>query len=266
MRPHYETNHTFAICAFGDSPYLEQCIRSLIRQSVPTNIILCTSTPSPYLDEMADRYGIPLCVREGESSICDDWNFAYDTARTQYVTLAHQDDAYDKNYTRVLFDKREHWTDMSIFFSAYRTIKDGRVDSWERSSLVKKALCLPVSLTPAADSRLIKRSCLVLGNGISCPMTTYNKNMVGDTVFHSHHQFVLDWETYLRFADMPGRFVYSTKPLGYFRIHDQATTRRCIDSQVRAKEDWSVFRRLWPESVAKVIMRLYRSSYTAYES
>ena len=84
--------HTFAICAYGDSPYLENCIRSLVRQPGEPEIILCTSTPSAFIEELAWRYGIPVHVRIGESNIQDDWNFAYDTARGDLVTLAHQDE------------------------------------------------------------------------------------------------------------------------------------------------------------------------------
>ena len=38
--------HTFAICAYKESKYLEECIRSLKKQTVETNIILVTSTPN----------------------------------------------------------------------------------------------------------------------------------------------------------------------------------------------------------------------------
>ena len=86
--------HTFAICAYGDSPYLETCIRSLKRQSEKTEIILCTSTTSQYVKETAKRYQIPVYVREGKSGIQEDWNFAYEMAEGDYVTLAHQDDMY----------------------------------------------------------------------------------------------------------------------------------------------------------------------------
>ena len=41
--------HVFAVCAYKDSPYLEQCIRSLKAQTVPSHIIICTSTPSSYM-------------------------------------------------------------------------------------------------------------------------------------------------------------------------------------------------------------------------
>ena len=59
-------SHTFAICAYKDSPYLDACIHSLKRQSVKSKIILCTSTPSPFLEAMAKIHDIPLYVRDGK--------------------------------------------------------------------------------------------------------------------------------------------------------------------------------------------------------
>lgn len=61
--------HVFAVCAYKDSPYLEQCIRSLKAQTVPSHIIICTSTPSSYIDRLAWKYGLQVCVRQGESGI-----------------------------------------------------------------------------------------------------------------------------------------------------------------------------------------------------
>lgn len=39
------TNHTFAVCAYGACSYLEDCIKSLLAQSVPSRVVVCTSTP-----------------------------------------------------------------------------------------------------------------------------------------------------------------------------------------------------------------------------
>ena len=42
--------HTFAICAYGDSPYLEECMASLACQRQKSEIICCTSTPNPQIE------------------------------------------------------------------------------------------------------------------------------------------------------------------------------------------------------------------------
>ena len=58
-------DHTWALCAYGESPYLEECIRSLKAQAAPSRIILSTSTPSAYIDEIAGRYDLPVFTHEG---------------------------------------------------------------------------------------------------------------------------------------------------------------------------------------------------------
>ena len=36
-------DHTFAICAYKESPFLQECIESLKKQTIATNIIMTTS-------------------------------------------------------------------------------------------------------------------------------------------------------------------------------------------------------------------------------
>ena len=114
----YNTNHTFAICAYKESPYLEESIQSLMRQKKKSNIILCTSSPCDYIEQMVQKYALPYYIRNGQSDIQDDWNFAFDSAKTDYVTIAHQDDVYSEYYfaelSRHLPDK-----DMSLYITDY---------------------------------------------------------------------------------------------------------------------------------------------------
>ena len=92
-------NHTFVICAYKESKYLEECIESLEKQIVKSNIIMCTSTPNDYIKNMAQKHNIPLYINEGKSGIGQDWNFVVSKTTTDYVTVAHQDDIYNENST-----------------------------------------------------------------------------------------------------------------------------------------------------------------------
>ena len=38
--------HTFVVCAYKESPYLEECIKSLLAQTVRSEILITTSTPN----------------------------------------------------------------------------------------------------------------------------------------------------------------------------------------------------------------------------
>ena len=48
--------HTFVICAYKESPYLESCIKSLKAQIVKSDIKIATSTPNDYIYNVAKKY------------------------------------------------------------------------------------------------------------------------------------------------------------------------------------------------------------------
>ena len=116
-------NHTFVICAYKESKYLEECIESLEKQIVKSNIIMCTSTPNDYIKNMAQKYNIPLYINEGESGIGQDWNFGVSKTTTDYVTVAHQDDIYNENYLKEIVKELNNGKDFVIAFGNYEEIK-----------------------------------------------------------------------------------------------------------------------------------------------
>lgn len=54
-----EFSHTFAICAYKESEYLEECILSLKNQTLKTNILMATSTPNEYIKNLAENTTSP---------------------------------------------------------------------------------------------------------------------------------------------------------------------------------------------------------------
>lgn len=258
-----EATHCFAICAYKDSPYLENCIRSIVNQSVPSKAILATSTPSPYIENLAKKYGILYFVREGASDIQDDWNFAYNHADADYVTVAHQDDEYEREYVAELMRAAKRYSDISLFITDYLPIKDGKVGS-DINSRIKRILRMPLKVARWADKRMVKKRILCLGNCICCPSVTYNKKMLGETIFTSEYKYNLDWDTFYKYACRDGRFYYVDKPLTHFRVHDGATSKQFIEDHRRIKDDISMFEKFWPGFVVRVIMLFYKLSYRTY--
>ena len=66
--------HTFVICAYKESEFLEECILSLKKQTVRSNIFIATSTPNKYIDDIAEKHGIVVMVNKGQGGITQDWN------------------------------------------------------------------------------------------------------------------------------------------------------------------------------------------------
>lgn len=277
-----ERNHAFVICAYKESPYLECCMRSLRRQRVRSDLYLVTSTPSEYIDKLAAKYRIPVFVREGESSLREDWLFGWRLAAKDHslVTIAHQDDKYHPRYTEELLKAYETYPDMTMFCSDYVVLKteEGRLSDGttypgttemicgDKVRFVKKILRLPLRLRGLADRTWIKKSVLMFGNSICCPSCTYNSDFIGDHLFRSDMEFALDWDNLLDLAERPGRFICSETPLIAYRVHDGATTKACIKDNRRSQDEIAMFRKMWPDWIVKILMHYYKKAYENYEN
>ena len=50
-----------------------------------------------------------------------------------------------------------------------------------------------------------------------------------------------------------------------YRIHGGAATAALTENHVREAEESAMFRRMWPEKIAALILRAYRSAYVDYK-
>lgn len=66
MENNITTPHTFVICAYGESPYLEDCLVSLKNQEYASQLLLYTSTPNVLIDNLAAKYHIPVVTKAGD--------------------------------------------------------------------------------------------------------------------------------------------------------------------------------------------------------
>lgn len=258
-----EFSHTFAVCAYQESEYLESCVKSLLAQTLKTNIILCTSTPCEYIENIAQKYRLPYFVREGKSDIQDDWNFACECANTELVTLAHQDDQYSPYYAEDIMKEMTRYPDSVIAFTDYRPLKHYKV-TYDVNCFLRRLLRMPVWNRTLARFCCFKKTSLVWGNTICCSAVTYNVRNLCKPIFTSAFKFSLDWDTFYKLAGEQGRFLYIDRPLTFFRIHSGATTNKFIINHGRYEEDAAMFRKMWPDSVARVIMKFYVLAYKTY--
>lgn len=255
--------HSFVLCAYKESEYLEVCVKSLMDQTVKSEIIICTSTPNDHIKGISEKYGLELRIRDGKSDIQDDWNFAISQATTPWVTVAHQDDLYDTKYVEMLLEKVKKHTDGIMFFSDYRPLHGTSIEP-DLNSRIKKILRAPMNFDCLSRIKFFKKLILAFGNSINCPSVAYNLEKIEGNVFTSDLKFGLDWETFFKFADAEGRFLYYNKPLTYYRIHDEATSKEFIVNNKRVEEDIYMFNKFWPSFVTKIIMVFYKKAYDAY--
>ena len=253
-------DHTFSICAYGESPYLENCIRSLLRQTVESNILIVSSEPNAQILRMSDKYGIPYYRNTGEPGITQDWNFGYHKAHTCYVTIAHQDDIYEKSFLENQMRALKKADHPLIGFTDYYEIRNGEKCPGGKILKVKRLMLMPLLVRRLQSSVWTRRRILSFGSPICCPSVTYVKDNLPHQIFQNHFQAAEDWEAWERLSVMKGEFVYTPKLLVGHRIHEGSTTSAIIHDRKRSEEELQMFRKFWPEPLAEILGKLYASS------
>ena len=254
------SDHTFAICAYKESPYLQDCINSLKNQSVQSNIILITSTPCDYISDIADKNNIPLYVNSGEKGITQDWNYAYKTANTEWVTIAHQDDVYQKDYAKFLSLYKNAVSHPLIFFTDYAELRNGSIVEKSLLLTVKRILLLPLRAKILWNCKVAKWFALAFGTAICCPSVTFYKPNLPDEVFAHNFRADEDWEAWERIYHLKGAFIFCNKKLVLHRIHVDSETTKILADNKRTEEDYVMFKKFWISPIAFLITKLYSLS------
>lgn len=257
-----EPIHTFVVVAYGLSPHLEACLTSLRRQTVASAVTLSTSTPFDGLDELCARYDVTLAVHGPNRGIGHDWNMGLRAARTDWVTLAHQDDIYAPGYAAFVHDVAVRHPDDLLAFCAYDELAGDEDRERVPMLRVKRALVeLAFVGRHHIAGRRAKRRLLRFGNPVACPTVALHRARLADFAFRTDMRTNMDWMAWLDLAAREGGFSVERAPLVSHRIHAGSETSAAIGTGHRADEDRQVFDRLWPRPVASSLSRLYALSY-----
>lgn len=254
------SDHTFAICAYKENPYLEDCILSVLDQTILGNVILSTSTPNAYIKGLAQKYDLPLYINEGKGNMEDNFNFALSKAETPFVTLCHQDDYFHKTYLEEVIKLLNKSQNALILFTDY--IEDRNHQLVEKNTLlkIKRIVSFPLRFRVFWKSEWVRRRILSVCNPICCPSVTYHKEAVPGKVFDSGFSSSIDWKCWEKLSRLDGQFIYCPKKLVYHRIWEGSETTATIQNSVRMREDQEILRLFWPEPIANIILRVYSTS------
>ena len=253
-------DHTFVICAYKESPYLEECIKSLKEQVSESAILMVTSTPNEHISNLAEKYGISLYINEGPSGITQDWNFGYSKAKTKYITIAHQDDIYCSGYSKAVTMRLLNNPDALIAFTDYGEIRNNNQVLHNVNLTIKRILLAPLKIGSLKSVNGVKHRILSLGNPICCPAVTFNSERLPEEVFANHFRSNEDWEAWEKIARREGSFEYISEVHMFHRIHEGSETSAIIGDNSRSEEDYEMFSKFWPEFIAKGLTKLYSLS------
>jgi glycosyltransferase involved in cell wall biosynthesis len=251
--------HTFVICAYKESEYLEECIKSIIAQdsiiSRKSEVILYTSTPNNYIKKMIDQYEIPFFTKKG-GNIGRDWNNALEFVKTKYATIVHQDDIYLPNYGEIIITNFKKSDDTLLVFSDYGEVDNNSHIRPRNISLKIKTFVLKLmNLFPRW--KFYQRRIFAFGNFISAPTVSYNLELLEDFKFDETLKMALDWDAWERIMKLSGIIRYVKSIEMFHRIHGKSETTVNTTSGQREQEELMMFRRYWPLFISNLLMKFY---------
>lgn len=253
-----QTNHTFVVCAYKESNYIEECIQSLFAQTVKSNIVIATSTPNDFICNLAQKYDLELFINDESKGIGFDFDFAVSVAKTDYVTVAHQDDLYCEKYLEKILKVIDD--ESLIIFTHYFEGRNSIKEDNNTNLKIKKILLSPLKINFLSKYKFIKRLVLAFGCPICCPAVTFNKKKLTTPLFASKFKCDVDWYAWERISKLNGRFNYISEPLMVHRIHEESTTSEILEDRGRIAEDYEMFKKFWPNFIAKILVKFYSLS------
>ena len=241
--------HTFVILAYLENDNLLECVKSVLNQTVKSNVIIATSTKNDYIIDLASEYGLGVMVNDNTSNKGSDYNYALNAFDTEIVTIAHQDDIYDRNYVKEIMNYYNKNKDASIIITdSYEVLGDKKLKR-SRSLLKKNFLIKPLKYKKFQNKKYFKLRSLKYNQSFCTSTVTYIKKNIKNDFFPTDLTYNNDWQAFIELAKTDSRFVLIDKKLVGHRIKLNEV------NDVKIKEDILIYKSLWPNFIIDYIYK-----------
>ena len=232
--------HTFVILAHHESDDLEECIKSVINQSVKSNIVVATSTPNDYIMDLASNYSLGVMVNKEKSNKGRDYNYAINCFDSKLITIAHQDDLYDRNYTKEILSCYKKNPNATIIFTDNYEIEKERKIHKSKKLFKKRYHLFPLKFSFFQNKVFFKLRALRRDKYICTSSITFVKNNIKKDIFPTNLKYDNDWQGLIDLAKENTRFVYLKKRLVGYRIDNKKVNKK------KEIEDEKILKSLYP--------------------
>lgn len=241
--------HTFVILAYLENDNLEECIKSVLNQTVKSNVIIATSTKSDFIIDLASEYGLGVMINDSPSNKANDYNYALNAFDTKLVTIAHQDDVYDRNYVKEILKIYEQNNDASIIFTDYYEVLNDKKIKDNFKKRITKLLLKPLKYKRLQNKKYFKKLSLKYKQCFCTSSVTYVKKNIEKKFFSNELTYNNDWLSFINLANVNSKFVYINKKLIWKRV------KKVLNNEEKINENIFIYRKLWPNWL---IDRIYK--------
>ena len=235
--------HTFVILAYLENDNLLECVKSVLNQTVKSNVIIATSTKNDYIIDLASEYGLGVMVNDKPSNKGSDYNYALNAFDTELVTIAHQDDVYDRNYVKEIINCYKNNQDTSIIITNYYGILDDQRINGNKEITTSRFLVKPLEYKKFQNKKYFKLRSLKYKQSFCTSSVTYVKRNIKNDFFPTNLTYNNDWQAFIELAKSDCKFVYINKKLVGYRLNNK------VINDDRIKEDILIYKELWPNFI-----------------
>lgn len=256
---------TIVVCAYKECDMLEKSVKAILGQTEPAIVKISTSTPNDYIENIAKKYNLEMCVNPDGGHV-KDYNFALNQIDTPLGMLAHQDDILNKHFVERNIQELNKAKNPIISFSNYLEMRNGVVDNKPSFMIkIKRIMVWPLFIPFLKSTVFNKRLFQCIGDPIVHPSVIHVMDRMPDPVFDERFHASMDWDLWERLSHEKGEFVYVKDVLLYHRMSEENATAVLIaTTNYRYEEELEVMSRFIGKPLAKFVMKFYSKSQNYY--
>ena len=239
-----ETNLlTIVIPAYGESPYLDQCISSIVNsQGASVEIIVIDdASPSTFVRNISEKYfpRVSYLRNEKNLGVANNFNKALSTANSLFVQIVGQDDMIINSMVEVIHSANNYAEECFAIHPAV-TVIDGLGNSSFGMNEVVKSIIKPHSKMAYSGDTLRRR--LLFGNWTYFPSIIWNKKLLPEAPFSDEYKYCMDLDLLLRMCVTDSSLFLSEKKGFHYRRHRDSVSMAAVPKK-RFEEEMSVIRK-----------------------
>jgi len=242
---------TYAIPFYSGVTYLARAVHSILAQADPAwEACVCDDGTTEGIEELVHAFGdgrVRYLRNPGNLGMGRNFNRCIDVARTDLVTIVHNDDELKPDYGTKLRDAANRYPGAVALFCRTDVIDETGEPVFSVPDVVKDRLVSPSRTAPIVLSGERGLRALLRGNFINAPTLCFRKSLLGERRFEPQYKFVLDCELTSRLI-LDGETIVGIPDRCYrYRRHAEAATSKYTRSQLRFREESDYYDRMLVE-------------------
>lgn len=225
--------------------YLKRAVKSVLSQTSSDwelTLVDGSTEPSTKIKEWANSLNnkkIQYLINTQDKSMSGNWNYAFDLASSELVTLLHDDDMLSPEYVKKMIVLSKENPNSSAYFCNVNTIDEQEQLTLTLADYIKRFIQPKGKFIHLSGDKGLAH--LLKGVFIFCPTMCYQKSKLTQQPFNKKWKMVTDLDFYINTIKTGGVLTGTSEKLYLYRRHSNNQTSKLTQSLIRFEEEVSIY-------------------------